>query len=363
MIINGNLGESKNEGKSYVCDLCCYSTARKDNFERHLRSKKHNDNKLPSFVSQSESLLRCNFCNFEISTKPKMVSHIIKEHPSKNTTPHFFSFFEGTHFCLFCDYKTKRKPNMVRHLKSNVHLAERTKYTTHFEGKEISCKNCNKKYKYMSGLSRHLKTCKKNKPLQDSITNESVIELIKTNCELKNLIISQNEKIIELNNKPNNIINNNNTTYIENYLNIECKDAINISDFVKQLQIASKDLIYLSNYGFTQSVKNLMIDTFKNMDKTKRPVHCTNKRNKTIYVKDSNIWSKDKEYNKIKNVIQQIHNKELNSLIKYIDSKDEHYFDEEENTVEKNNMIINLTTYNKDNTIKDIIKQITQLEI
>lgn len=341
--------------KEYFCNFCDYNARKKSNYERHILTQKHLNN---------EKMKRRQFCQKKEAERGRR--------RQKN---------ELLNVCKICDYIAVDNYNLERHFRTDRHkdaqksieeikrrekLKDENQQIVNSNTKVYICEECDKEYKSKSGLYKHRKVCSMKS--FESSTKKIMMEMLQTNKELQNIIINQNQKLeqqneqlIKIANKPSTQFNNsnncNNTTYIENYLNVECKDAINLTDFIKQLQITMNDLLYLSDNGFTKSVKRLMIDSFVNMEQTKRPIHCTNKRKRTLYVKDKDKWEQDKEHKKIKHSITKLHNKELSYFTEYTDENTEEYIHDDAKFRERNNIIIGLTSCNKDNTVKDIVKE------
>jgi hypothetical protein len=121
----------------------------------------------------------------------------------------------------------------------------------------------------------------------------------------------------------NTIINNNNNTTNHNttnnfnlnvFLNEQCKDALNISEFVDSLKITFEDLLYSKKNGLVEGISNVMIRGLKELDIYKRPIHCTDKKRETMYIKDQEKWKKDETREIMKNTIEKIADKERNAL-------------------------------------------------
>jgi hypothetical protein len=204
-----------------------------------------------------------------------------------------------------------------------------------------SC-NCGNTYKYMSGLSRHKKKCNtEEKPkeeapiinqLSSAITPELVMELIKNNKELQQIILEQNNTILEQNSTINNLVkngisntntnslnNNNNKTFnLQFFLNETCKDAMNIMDFVDSIKLQLSDLEKVGEVGYTQGISNIITTNLKALDVTQRPVHCTDKKREIMYIKDENKWEKEDENNtKLRKAIKRVANKNITLLPKF----------------------------------------------
>jgi hypothetical protein len=124
--------------------------------------------------------------------------------------------------------------------------------------------------------------------------------LIKENSEFKQLMIDQNKHMLDLANKVGNNNNNNNTTNNNNFnlqffLNDTCKNAMNIMDFVSQLQVGIKDLEDTGRLGFAEGISKIIINGLKQMDISDRPIHCSDSKREIVYIKDKNQWSKEDE--------------------------------------------------------------------
>ena len=114
-------------------------------------------------------------------------------------------------------------------------------------------------------------------------------------------------QLIELSKERNMVINNNTTTNnqqfnLQVFLNTECKDAIKLSDFVKSLNITLDDLEFTKNNGLIEGVSSIIVNNLKGMDVNKRPIHCTDAKRETMYVK-TDEWVKDDDGANIKKFI------------------------------------------------------------
>jgi hypothetical protein len=82
------------------------------------------------------------------------------------------------------------------------------------------------------------------------------------------------------------------------FLNEDCKDAMNITDFVNSINLQLCDLEHVGKVGYVEGISNIIIKNLKALDVTKRPVHCTDPKRETIYIKDGDVWEKDEDDNK-----------------------------------------------------------------
>jgi len=184
--------------------------------------------------------------------------------------------------------------------------------------------SCGKQYKHRQSLSIHKKQCLFLSPANSNSYNETtelkslVLELVKTNAELQKQIIEvckesnmANNVLVQHNNHNINTVNNNNKTFNLNFfLNETCKDAMNIMDFVDSLQIQLSDLESIGELGFVNGISKLIIRGLNDLKETERPVHCSDLKRETMYVKDENKWEKEDPHNtKMKKALRRIANK------------------------------------------------------
>ena len=223
--------------------------------------------------------------------------------------------------CTSCDFKCSKKGDYNRHINTNKHKNmtndnDDVKLSTN---KTYTCSKCHSTYKFKSGLSRHIKTCNKQQQLNpndtenESKTNtEMIMLLIKENNELKNMMMEI------LKNGTHNTTNNNshNKTFnLQFFLNDTCKNAMNIMDFVNNLQLQLDDLEKMGEIGYVNGMSNIIIKNLKDMDVTERPVHCTDAKREVLYVKDEDKWDKEtSDKPKIRKAIKHVAHKNARLL-------------------------------------------------
>ena len=212
--------------------------------------------------------------------------------------------YDNEFVCELCDYKCIRKFCMQQHLSTTKHI-NATKKIQQATSKYVCC-NCDKVFKHHSSMYRHQTKCN----IKDALSQDIVVELLKQNQDFKQLIIDQNSKLEEQNSKiltllennpgiSNNIVNSNNKTFnLQVFLNEDCKDAMNITDFVNSINLQLSDLEHVGKVGYVEGISNIIIRNLKALDVTKRPVHCTDPKRETIYIKDGGVWEKDDDDNK-----------------------------------------------------------------
>jgi hypothetical protein len=227
--------------------------------------------------------------------------------------------------CLNCKYKTNNKKDFNKHNSTLKHF-KNLNINTNINPQCINC-DCGKKYKHLSSLIKHKKQCiilSENPQTINNIDNLTniVVNVVKQNQEFKELIIEQNNKMLELMKEkqliPSIINNNTNNNHfnLNFFLNEKCKDALNIKDFVSSIQLQLTDLENTGKLGYVDGISKIFINGLKELDVYKRPVHCSDLKRETLYVKDENQWTK--ESNKLKSAINQISHKNIKQIPEWI---------------------------------------------
>jgi len=238
--------------------------------------------------------------------------------------------------CEPCDFKCCKQSNYDKHLTTRKHknttiLNNIESENAVIENKMFTCKNCQKSYKARNSLWYHEKQCISTP--DTNIDPNSIMQIIQQNDEFKSLIIEQNKIIIDQNSKVmdlykngcgNNTTNNvqtinnncNNKSFNLNvFLNETCKDAMNMKDFVDSIQITLTDIENMGKLGFVNGISNIIVNRLKAIDVHMRPVHCTDQRRETMYVKEKNQWTKEEDDNKnIRTFIQLVAHKNTKNL-------------------------------------------------
>jgi hypothetical protein len=175
------------------------------------------------------------------------------------------------------------------------------------------------------------------------------MELIKDNKDMKQIILEQNNTINKLvNNGTNNTntniknsLNNNKTFNLQFFLNETCKDAMNITDFVDSIKLQLSDVEKVGELGYIQGISNIIVSNLKALDITERPVHCTDKKRETMYVKDKNKWEKDDEhYTKMRKVVKSVANKNIRLLPQFKEKYPDYNDAESSNSDKYSKMVI-----------------------
>jgi hypothetical protein len=282
-------------------------------------------------------------------------------------------FFE----CEKCNFKCIKKGDFNRHNLTAKHILSTNSTENHQITSNHTCENCNKLYKDRSGLWRHKQKCKKqNAKLQiinDCSVNEVsvltnlVLELVKSNEELQKQMLEVCKNGIINNNTVNNTNSNNKTFNLQVFLNETCKDAMNITDFVDSIKIQLSDVESIGELGFVNGISKLIIKNLKELEENKRPVHCSDPKRESLYVKHENVWEKeDPDNKKIKKAIKSIAHKNICAIPEWKEKYPECIYSHSKKSDQYNNIVIEAMGGSGDNDaekadkiVKKIAKEIT----
>ena len=245
--------------------------------------------------------------------------------------------------CEDCDFKCNKKSNYNKHLCTTKHInANNANNNNANIKKDYKCNNCDLTLKHLSSLSRHKKKClliktsdfedipENNIVMQDASANEIkvltslVLEVVKSNQDLQKQMIDVCQKIQPSNsiintNSHNNTTNNNKTFNLNFFLNEQCKDAMNINDFVKSIQIEMSDLERIGKEGYVEGISKLILEKLRETDIYKRPLHCSDAKRETMYIKENDVWNKDESLTneKLIKFVKDVDNKNYDFLMAY----------------------------------------------
>ena len=241
------------------------------------------------------------------------------------------------YYCEYCDYKCCKKYNWDKHITTFKHakVAESNTFATEKWQKVAKeskntiycCENCGKEYRDRTGLWRHKKQCINKTENTTDKKDEIIDRLLKQNSELIKEQTDIKELILEIvkngtmNNSHNNTTNNTHTNShnkafnLNFFLNETCKNAMNITDFVDSIKLQLSDLMEVGELGYVEGISKIIVKNLNNLDETIRPVHCTDKKRETMYVKDQGEWTKeDDNKSTLKKVINKVADKNIRLL-------------------------------------------------
>jgi len=245
--------------------------------------------------------------------------------------------------CDTCDYSCSKNSDFIKHINTNKHKAHKCSFNA--QKIEIFTCDCGKTYKHVQSYNRHKKECGDNlsmitsytsqisPPLEQNVKSSSedaqmnlILELVKQNQEFKDLILQQSSQMLEQNktiievakHSNNNTINNNNnnshnkTFNLNVFLNETCKDAMNMKDFIKSLELSMPELEKMGELGFAEGMSRLFVNRLNSLDVTKRPIHCSDVKREIIHIKDDNKWERDNaNLDRLRKIIKQLTHKNI----------------------------------------------------
>src|SRR6056300_365883 len=195
--------------------------------------------------------------------------------------------------------------------------------------------------------------------IQNQEHKEETRELMKQNKEMQKTIQEIVPKIGN-NNNNNNTINNH--FNIQNFLNEDCKDAINFSEFIENIKVSFEDLEHQAEVGYINGVSKLFIENLQELGTHKRPIHCTDKKRKTLYIKENNEWDKEGSQDTLKKGIREVSRKGFECLMKEKQENQEEYKDIDSDFTQKCLSIHRniLPGVPQETTISKVIEKISQ---
>jgi len=252
--------------------------------------------------------------------------------------------------CEICDFYSNNKKDYKRHCATNKHMKKAQILSSIGKNKKprsYICSKCKKSYKHSSGLSKHKHRCKYKDLTDKEIKELEAVKKLQEDKELEEKKIKTNEEIEKDNiiltmlevikkqqetaektnqilkqqtERATNVYNNcqtkNQQFNINVFLNSECKDAMNLTDFVKNVKVTLDDLKFTSDNGYERGITHLITKHLKDLPVTERPIHCSgdNSHLPQFYVKDENKWEEDKEHKKLDKSIHDVSMKQIDYL-------------------------------------------------
>jgi len=245
------------------------------------------------------------------------------------------------YICENCNFKSKNKSDYNIHCLTNKHKRLKNAKNTNVISEnqiniEYKC-SCGKIYKHQSSLSKHKKKCNlkdiqiiETRKEKDELklliikimtdNSEKMNFLMNENNELRNQLKEQNQQITELIPKVGN--NNNNIKQkfnINVFLNEKCKDALSMDEFIDKIEISIKNLLTTKEKGQAQGISNIIIENMNKLSLYERPLHCTDKKRETLYIKN-NEWEKDDNKEYINKALNKVEYKQLNNIQLLLDN-------------------------------------------
>ena len=297
--------------------------------------------------------------------------------------------------CEKCEFVCSKKSNYDKHNTTRKHIAtynlnNNTYNLNNNAEKNIYSCQCGKNYSHRQSLYNHKRICKFiiNEVLDENIVVDSsnnniinllikensdfkhiIMDLVKSNTNLQKQMVDVCQKIqpsstatINSNNTNTNTNSHNKTFNLQFFLNEQCKDAMNIEDFVKSIKIEMSDLVRVGKEGYVEGISRIILEKLKTMDIYKRPLHCSDAKRETMYIKENDVWNKDESLNneKMMQFIKDVDNKNYDFLLKYANEYPEVYQHDSKRNTPYLHMVLQSTrdAERVNKVIKRIIKEV-----
>lgn len=233
---------------------------------------------------------------------------------------------ENIYICNTCNYFTSRKSQYERHLLTAKHK------NLHYTDEKVPLVPkthvciCGKSYKHRQSLFTHQSKCPyepvKNEEVNEtSVSQDLILEVVKKQqdqiSQLTDAIKDITPNLGNNNTTNSNNTNNTNQFNINVFLNEDCKNAINMSDFIKSIEVSLEQLDLTKTKGLEKGITQVIMDNMNKLSVHERPLHCTDTKREILYIKEDDKWEKDKDKTKIKEVIKKAQNKNYTALTKW----------------------------------------------
>jgi len=332
----------------YYCDTCDIKTNNKFDYNRHLLSSKHqrlcSDNaKCKNYIhslisvggggSAAESIpKKPPLNNSEISNPQKTpIKKVVQINLHEEDDQKNVIYDTGSD--TDAESEEGETGGHVTNTDSGGHVTNDNDSVSSASVSAYECKYCRRPYINRTGLWRHNK-----KYGVSCITKSMDVSKIESTAELKNVI----NTMMNMNNEfktqmmemyktsmtaittasSTNITNNNNMTNCYNqtfnmqfFLNEKCKDAMNMKDFVNSIQLNTDDIENVGKLGYVEGMSNILITNLNKTELHKRPVHCSDVKRETLYVKDADKWECDgPDHAKMTNAVLAVEHKNVSLM-------------------------------------------------
>jgi hypothetical protein len=302
-----------------ICDIYCH---KKNVYEKHILTAKH-QNREKTQKSAWEKIPKshifsCEYCEYKSDNKKDYKKHLLTSKHNNALGPHGKNPL--THICQNCGNTYASQSGLWRHKQK---CAEKSKTVETYDPLESETDS---ETASVSGFTIPDDEPMSKQKMQEMITPELVIMLIQQNKEMQKMMMDQmmqqNQTMLELakngGHNTTNIQNNNNINKAFNinfFLNETCKNAMNMSDFVKNMVVTTDDFEQTGSLGYVQGISRIMENELRKLEVHERPIHCTDLKRETIYIKDNDKWEKDDDKkSKLLEVIKQVGAKNINMI-------------------------------------------------
>lgn len=212
---------------------------------------------------------------------------------------------ENIYNCDFCNYFTTKKFNYDKHL-----LTAKHQYNSKKNMRQYYCELCGKNFKSNNALWKHNDRHHKN---------EIMCDINQLTCVVYKLADTVDKLSKNVGNNNNNTTTNNHNRFnINVYLNETCSNAMNINDFVDSIHVGIEDLEETGRLGFVDGISRIIINNLNKLDRPDRPIHCSDSKRMTFYIKNQDKWNKNNANDdKLKNMIQKVVGKNMSQIFEW----------------------------------------------
>jgi hypothetical protein len=317
----------------YHCIICDYHTSKIFNYNKHNLTLKHQLATKQAVMAISgniknvENNFCCEICNFNSKNKTNYDKHLLTSKHNKNISR---GYNQTNYICEYCDKEYIHYNALWKH-KKKCEFISSNEETNKLQNTMISNMITPKIFLDILNQSKEIQNVliEQTKELQAKLLEkenqlleqgEKLLEKENKLLEKEDLVIDQQKQLIELAKKPsmvnsNNNINNNNHFNLSFFLNETCKNAMNIQDFISSIKLTTQDFETTGKIGFVDGISRIFINELKRIEVERRPLHCTDVKRETVYVKDNDIWEKEnQEKKKLKWAINSIAQLNLNQV-------------------------------------------------
>jgi hypothetical protein len=282
-----------NVSNQYICEPCDYMTSRKSSYDSHLSSKKHFEN------SQiNNKTYGCDICDYYTYIKRDYENHLSSKKHKKNYAS-TLDKSKNIYSCDICHYTTSIKCNYNKHekSKSHIHKTQMNEDNNNNNDDDEPAQKDTQLYSSIMDELKHMMLEQTTKIEEQAKIREEKMSQMITEIANKPVTTISNNTISNISNKNEN----NNHFNMNMFLNETCKDAMNLSDFMKNLTVTMEDMEITGQLGFVKGMTRIIVNNLNALDVCKRPIHCSDAKRETLYVKNNGVWEKetdDKQFTK-----------------------------------------------------------------
>lgn len=311
---------SEKSQEEYKCDACEYITTRRSDYKKHCLTNKHKKlleiNK--SRQINHNGIYICNMCNKHYKDRSGLWRHNLNAcslNPKNRKKERDVE--------LEIEFEKDLENQQYELIKKALNYKQYNLNASDNEGEDDGYNDENKNSMEIV-ISKPIEESQKNILINKTASQnqnffperELIMEFIKQNQELKHILLEEREENKNKMNQTNVVINNNNNNFNLNiFLNEKCKNALNMMDFIDSLQVGANNAEYTGVHGYVEGITKIFVDGLKQLDICERPIHCTDLKRETLYIKESDCWEKDnQDKEKLKKAIGAVVRKNMQQV-------------------------------------------------